>query len=277
MADVVIYHNPDCGTSRNALAMIRHAGIEPEVVEYLTTPPTKARVRELAYLMGLTVRDMIRERGTPFTELNLGRPSLDEEDLLEAIEAHPILMNRPIVVTPTRVKLCRPSDTVLDLLSSVPLGDFDKDDGTPFLRDTEIAGSNDDLQDAMTNVVLPTDDLTDPGQTFYRYNLLGGLTVGYGGFFLAGHDVLLRSVARTERSDRRVGPTLVQLLMSRAFDRGGRQAFALTKSPQARSFFESQGFTELDRASAPPSIQSTRQMTSLCPSSATLLTRRMSL
>ncbi|MCJ2087722.1 arsenate reductase (glutaredoxin) [Methylobacterium sp. E-005] len=126
--DVVIYHNPDCGTSRNALAMIRNAGVEPHVIEYLKTPPTRAMVRRLAARAGITVRDLLRETGTPYAALNLGDPALTEDKLLDAIAAHPILMNRPVVVSPKGVRLCRPSEAVLDLLP-VQGGEFVKEDG----------------------------------------------------------------------------------------------------------------------------------------------------
>lgn len=126
--DVVIYHNPDCGTSRNTLAMIRGAGIEPHVVEYLKTPPNRILVRQLAERAGLTVRDLLREKGTPFSELGLADPHLTDDQLLDAIEAHPILLNRPLVVTPQGVALCRPSEAVLDLLPAQQ-GEFVKEDG----------------------------------------------------------------------------------------------------------------------------------------------------
>ncbi|GJD72688.1 arsenate reductase (glutaredoxin) [Methylobacterium sp. J-043] len=126
--DVVIYHNPDCGTSRNTLALIRNAGIEPHVIEYLKTPPSRVMVRQLAERAGLTVRDLLREKGTPYADLGLGDPSLTDDRLLDAIEAHPILLNRPLVVTPQGVALCRPSEAVLDLLPAQQ-GEFVKEDG----------------------------------------------------------------------------------------------------------------------------------------------------
>ena len=126
--DVVIYHNPECGTSRNTLAMIRNTGIEPHVIEYLKTPPNRALVKQLVARAGLSVRDVLREKGTPYTELGLGDPALTDEQLLDAIEAHPILMNRPLVVSPRGVRLCRPSEAVLDLLP-VQQGEFVKEDG----------------------------------------------------------------------------------------------------------------------------------------------------
>ena len=126
--DVVIYHNPDCGTSRNTLAMIRNAGIEPHVVEYLKTPPSRALLVQLLARAGLGTRDVLREKGTPFAELGLGDPALTDAQLLDAIEAHPILINRPLVVSPKGVRLCRPSEAVLDLLP-VQQGEFVKEDG----------------------------------------------------------------------------------------------------------------------------------------------------
>jgi arsenate reductase len=127
--DVVIYHNPACGTSRNTLALIRHVGIEPHVVEYLNTPPSRALVAQLVERMGGSARDILREKGTPYAELGLDDAALSDDQLLDAIEAHPILMNRPIVVSPLGVKLCRPSETVLDLLPQEGLKPFTKEDG----------------------------------------------------------------------------------------------------------------------------------------------------
>ncbi len=126
--DVVIYHNPDCGTSRNTLAMIRNAGVEPHLIEYLKTPPSRRMIRQLADRAGLTLREALREKGTPFAELDLGAPSLSDEALLDAIDTHPILLNRPFVVTPKGVRLCRPSERVLDLLPP-QRGEFRKEDG----------------------------------------------------------------------------------------------------------------------------------------------------
>lgn len=131
--DIVIYHNPGCGTSRNTLALIRHAGIEPHVVEYLKTPPTRAMLQYLIARMGIPVRALLREKGTPFAELGLADPSLHDDALLDAMLAHPILINRPIVVTPAGVRLCRPSEAVLDLLPGEGLGEFRKEDGEPVL------------------------------------------------------------------------------------------------------------------------------------------------
>ncbi len=118
MSPVTIYHNPACGTSRNVLAFIRQAGIEPEVIEYLKTPPSKDQLRELLARMHIPVRELLREKGTPYAELGLGDPKWGDEQLLDFIVEHPILMNRPVVVTPTAARLCRPSETVLELLAA---------------------------------------------------------------------------------------------------------------------------------------------------------------
>lgn len=126
--DIIIYHNPACGTSRNTLAMIRNAGVEPHVIEYLKTPPSRAMVQDLVARMGIPLRALLREKDTPFAELGLGDESLTEEQLLDAIAAHPVLMNRPVVVSPKGVRLCRPSEAVLDLLPA-QLGAFVKEDG----------------------------------------------------------------------------------------------------------------------------------------------------
>lgn len=126
--DVIIYHNPDCGTSRNTLAMIRNAGIEPHVIEYLKTPPSRTMLKQLIARMGISVRALLREKGTPYGELGLADPSLTDEQLLDAMQAHPILINRPIVVAPKGVRLCRPSEQVLDLLPP-QRSEFVKEDG----------------------------------------------------------------------------------------------------------------------------------------------------
>lgn len=126
---VTIYHNPDCGTSRNTLAILRHAGVEPNVVEYLKTPPSKEELRKLLADAGLSVRDALREKGTPYGELNLADPKWTDEELLDFVGKHPILMNRPLVVTPLGAKLCRPSEVVLEILPVGKMPDHVKEDG----------------------------------------------------------------------------------------------------------------------------------------------------
>ena len=126
---VTIYHNPDCGTSRNTLAMIRQSGAEPEVVEYLKNPPDRARLLELIAAMQMPVRALLREKGTPFKELQLADPKWTDDELVDFMLTNPILINRPIVVTPKGVKLCRPSEVVLDILPNPHIGRFKKEDG----------------------------------------------------------------------------------------------------------------------------------------------------
>ena len=126
---VTIYHNPACGTSRNTLGLICNAGIEPEVIEYLKTPPTRAELVSLIGRMGIRPRDLLRQKGTPYAEHGLDDPNLTDDELIDAMIEHPILINRPVVVTPRGVKLCRPSEDVLDILPEPQLGAFRKEDG----------------------------------------------------------------------------------------------------------------------------------------------------
>lgn len=126
---VTIYHNPDCGTSRNTLAMIRQSGVEPVLVEYLTTPPSRERIMQLVTAAGLRLRDAIRQKDTPYADLGLADPALGDDALLDAIAAHPILLNRPFVETPLGTRLCRPSEVVLDILENPAIGPFTKEDG----------------------------------------------------------------------------------------------------------------------------------------------------
>lgn len=129
--DIIIYHNPACGTSRNALAMIRNAGIEPHVIEYLKTPPSRALLVDLIARAGMTARDLLRQKDTPYAALGLDDATLSDDALVDAMMAHPILINRPLVVSPLGVKLCRPCEAVLDLLPTRQRGAFAKEDGEP--------------------------------------------------------------------------------------------------------------------------------------------------
>lgn len=129
MSNVTIYHNPACGTSRNTLAMIRNAGIDPTVIDYLKNPPSRETLVELIGKSGLSVREVLRQKGTPYAELKLDDPALTDDQLIDAMIAHPILMNRPFVVTALGVRLCRPSEVVLDILPCPQLGPFTKEDG----------------------------------------------------------------------------------------------------------------------------------------------------
>ena len=132
-ATITIFHNPGCGTSRNTLALIRNSGVEPVVVEYLKSPPGRAKLVELIAAMGMPVRDMLRQKGTPYDELKLSDPKWCDDELIDFMVEHPILMNRPIVVTPHGSRLCRPSEVVLDILPSPQLAPFAKEDGEPVI------------------------------------------------------------------------------------------------------------------------------------------------
>ena len=129
MASITIYHNPACGTSRNTLALIRNSGAEPEVIEYLKTPPTKVQLQQLLAAMGIGARALLREKGTPYAELGLADAKWSDDELLDFVVQHPILMNRPVVVTPLGAKLCRPSEAVLDILPDAQRAAFSKEDG----------------------------------------------------------------------------------------------------------------------------------------------------
>ncbi len=129
MADVTIFHNPECGTSRNTLELLRHAGIQPTVIEYLQTPPSRDKLRALVKAMGISPRELLREKGTPYSALNLGDPKWTDEELLDFMHQHPILMNRPVVETPLGTRLCRPSEAVLEILPAPKVAPFTKEDG----------------------------------------------------------------------------------------------------------------------------------------------------
>jgi arsenate reductase len=135
MSKITIYHNPACGTSRNTLALIRNSGVEPEVIEYLKTPPSKERLQQLLADMGLGARALLRQKGTPYDELGLADPKWTDDELLDFVVQHPILLNRPVVVTPLGAKLCRPSEAVLELLVNPQMGAFSKEDGEAVVND----------------------------------------------------------------------------------------------------------------------------------------------
>jgi arsenate reductase len=275
-ARVTIYHNPGCGTSRNVLALIQASGIEPVIVDYLNHPPEAQTLRSLADQAGLSIRDMLRIKGTPYMELGLDAPNLDDDHLLEQMQRHPILINRPFVAASTGVRLCRPSDLVFDLLPRSRSANLAKEDGSLVLVDTPVAGADPQLHAALIEAGLPTGDLSQPGRRFFRYETLADDGVGFAGFELYGRDVLLRSlVVPAAQRKQGMGRSILALLTRRAFDAGARKAWLLTTT--ASGFFERGGFKPADRESAPTSILGTRQATGLCPASAALLSRSISL
>lgn len=269
---VVIYHNPDCGTSRNTLALIRHYGFAPVVVEYLKTPPTRAELTDLIARAGLSVRAILRRKGTPYDELGLDDQGLSDGDLLDAMMAHPVLINRPFVVTPKGVALCRPSDVAADLLPDTLIANLLKEEGAPFLKDRLIAADNVGLAAALAAEGLPVDDLTEAGRIFYTFSTLDGASVGYGGYEPLGEHVLLRSIAVLPAfRGKGLGRNIVPLLLYHAYREGARTAWLLTDT--AAPFFEKIGFKVVDRQAAPAAVLATRQAASLCPASALLLSR----
>jgi arsenate reductase len=272
MPPVTIYHNPDCGTSRNTLALLRHADVELRVVEYLKTPPSRDALRSLIERAGLSVRDVVRKKGTPYGELGLA--GKDDGALLDAMMAHPILINRPIVESDKGVALCRPSDIVLDLLPRLPAADLVKEEGVPFLYDEKMPGSNPALVKALKAEDLPVGDVEEPNRTFFVYRTLGGVVVGFAGYELYGADVFLRSiVVAPEARSKGIGRNLLPLLLYRAFRQGAREAWLLTM--HAAGYFEKTGFKRRARDEAPPAILETRQAKSLCPSGAILMSKEI--
>lgn len=268
---ITIYHNPDCGTSRNTLKLIRHFGIDPTVIEYVKAPPSRDELVAILAKAGLSPRDVVRKKGTPYAELGLD--GVDDAALLDAMIAHPILINRPLVVTDEGAALCRPSDVVLDVLPVMTANDAFKEEGVSFLKDARIAADDAGLIAALKGADLPVDDLGDANRTFYVYRSLAGAVLGYGGYERYGTDVFLRSVVVMERG-KGIGRNLIPLLLYRAYREGARTAWLLTTS--AADFFDKLKFLRRDRAEAPAAILATRQAQSLCPASAVLFSKKIS-
>lgn len=270
--NIKIYHNPDCGTSRNVLALLRETGTEPAIIEYLATPPDRQTLETLIADAGLTVRGALRTKSAPYKDLGLDDPALTDAQLIDHMLQHPILINRPFVVTELGTGLCRPSDLVLDLLEPDLAVDLSKEEGVPFLRDERIAGDDPGFVTTLLKARLPIDDLAEGGRALYDYHTLDGHLIGYGGFERYGQDVLLRSVVvpAAERN-KGIGRNLLALLQRRAYDQGARQAWLLTET--AAPFFERTGFKAVPRERGPQAILATRQARNLCPASAMLMTR----
>ena len=273
---VTIYHNPDCGTSRNVLALLREAGENPLVIEYLQNPPDRATLERLIADSRMAVRDMLRTKGTPYKELGLDDPAVSDAELIDAMLAHPILINRPIVVTPQGTRLCRPSDAAAGLLASMPDREILKEEGAPFIVARRIAGDNAEFVQALRDADLPINDLSESGRSFFTFSTLAGVHLGYGGFEQYGRDVLIRSlVVVSDQRGKGIGRNVLAVLLREAFDAGARTGWLLTMNESA--FFEKSGFKPVSRDAAHASILATRQATDLCPSSAVLLSRAITL
>ncbi|MFN0263093.1 arsenic resistance N-acetyltransferase ArsN2 [Tepidamorphus sp. 3E244] len=272
----VIWHNPDCGTSRNVLHILRESGEEPDVVLYRETPPPRAEIARVVAASGMALRDAMRRKGTPFEELGLDDAALGDEDLLDAIEKHPILLNRPFVQTEQGVALCRPAERVFDLVTRDIPANLTRTDGSPLVIDREIASGETGLAEALAAELLPTGDLADTGTRFFAYATPDGIHVGYGGFEGHGRGALIRSVVIDKaRRGQGLGKLAVAMLLRRAFDAGARTAWLLTET--AADSFASCGFTPAARDEAPAAISETRQFVDLCPQSATLMRKIISL
>lgn len=273
---ITIYHNPECGTSRNVLALLLEAGEEPQVIEYLKTPPDRATLERLVSDAGMAVRDVLRIKGTPYKELGLDDPAFTDAQLIDAMLAHPVLINRPIVVTPRGTRLCRPADAVVDLLMQTPKREIMKEEGVQFIVARAIPGDDRTFAQMLRDAELPVDDLTGPGRMFFAFSTLAGVHVGYGGFEQYGSDALIRSIVVVqEHRGTGIGRNLLAVLLREAFDAGARTAWLLTTDAQA--FFMKTGFKSVTRDSAPAPILATRQAAELCPSAASLLMRTITL
>ncbi|MBN3755558.1 arsenate reductase (glutaredoxin) [Paraburkholderia sp. Tr-20389] len=273
---ITIYHNPDCGTSRNVLALLREADENPLVIEYLQNPPDRATLERLIADSGMAVRDVLRVKGTPYKELRLGDPALSDARLIDAMLAHPILINRPFVVTPRGTRLCRPSDEVVGLLGITPEREILKEEGVPFVVGRPISGDDPGFVQALRDAELPSVDLKEPGRSFFAFSTLTGSHLGYGGFEQFGQDGLIRSlVIASEHRGKGIGRNVLAVLLRAAFDAGSRTAWLLTTNESA--FFEKSGFKPVNRGAAPAAIVGSRQAADLCPSSAVLLSRAITL
>jgi arsenate reductase len=276
MSTFTIFHNPDCGTSRNTLALLRAAGAEPTVIEYLKTPPDRATLLSLVARLGMPVRDVLRRKGTPYDALGLDAAHWTDEQLIDQVLAHPILMNRPIVVAPRGVRLCRPSDLAVGLLPDDAHVTLRKEDGTAFLSESAIDAADPALAAALREAGLPTGDLAEPGRRFFAYDALDGTRLGYGGIEPLGADALLRSLVVLPAARRQgAGAGIVALLQRQAFDAGARRAWVLTTD--AAAYFERAGYQPVASDAAPAAVLATRQATGLCPASAVLLQRKLAL
>ncbi len=270
--NVTVFHNPKCGTSRNTLALIRHFGIDARVIEYLNAPPARAELEALLREAKLTPHDVVRRKEAPYKDLGLDKA--DSAALLDAMMAHPILINRPIVATDHGVVLARPSDVVLDVLPRMPATDAFKEEGAHFLRDEPVTGRDPALIAALKAADLPVDDLDEPNRNFFSYRSLAGTLLGFGGYELYGDVAFLRSiVVLPEGRSKRTGRNLVPLLTYRAARQGARAAWLLTTT--APDFFEKIGFKRRTREEAPAAVLATRQAQSLCPASAVVMSRSL--
>ena len=273
----VIWHNPDCGTSRNVLRVLKASGCAPDIVDYRETPPDHAMLARMIAAAGLRVRDAVRRRGTPFDEMGLGAENVSDADLLDAMVTTPILINRPFVRTLRGTALCRPADTVFALIDRGWPRGLTREKGAPFVIAERRAPDAIDLVAALHRAELPIEDLGGANKHFFSYATPDARRAGYAGFELPGdHHALLRSlVVPPTRRGEGLGRTIVPLALRAAHDAGARTAWLLTETAE-RTFAEL-GFEAVDRDEAPEAVRSTAEFATLCPDTAVLMRRPITL
>ncbi|MDR1828882.1 MAG: arsenic resistance N-acetyltransferase ArsN2 [Methylobacteriaceae bacterium] len=272
---VTLYHNRNCGTSRAVLALIRAAGIEPLVVEYLKTPPSRATLAALVKRSGLPARALLRQKEALFRELRLGDPALSNETALDALAAHPALLNRPVVVSDRGVVIARPPDAALAVLPQLPRERLLKENGVPYLKLTAIPAADSAFRDALAAEHLTVDDLGEPNQMFFAAATLDDVVVGYGGYQRRGSLALLRSLTVLPGfRGKHLGASLTALILHRALMQDRlTEAWLLTMT--AAPFFRKIGFKTMDRKDVPEDIRGSTQFSSLCPVSSTLMRKAL--
>lgn len=272
---VTIYHNPDCGTSRNVLAALERLGLQAQVIEYLKTPPDAQTLASLIKAAGISVRDAIRVKGTPYKELGLDGGHWSDAKLIEQMVQHPILINRPIVSTEQGVQLCRPSDVILDLVDVPDQLSLQKEEGVPFLRDARVLATDPALGQALVACNLASDRHESATQ-FFQYSSTDGVGLAHAGMDVAGEHAVIHSVVVDyERRRQGLGRNVLALLLRRAFEQGARHAWVVTGT--AGGFFESSGFRESAPETAPQDIQASPSMHQRSAAGATLYSRKISL
>ncbi len=274
--DLIVYHDAQCAGSHEVLALIRHAGLEPHVIEPARSPPAQGLLEELARRARVPLAALLwaseaplADAGTPASAMPPAARATDDDAGGHTLQEGATLCT-PLVVSPLGVRLCRPAERVLELLPAPPTSDLDRTDGAPFLRDEQVAAAEPRLAKALREAGLPTDDLRGSPGRFFAFRTLGGTLAGYGGYEAFGAEALLRSlVVRPQLRGRGAGRAMVRLLMSRAREDGAARAWLLTEG--AAGFFERLGFVAAARAQAPAAIRQTPQAATLCPAAARLL------
>lgn len=272
----VIWHNPECGTSRNVLHVLQACDLDPLIVDYRQKPPDRETLMQAIADAGMSVHDAIRQRGTPYAELGLDDPALDDDALLDAMLRDPILINRPFVRTDKGVALCRPADRVFDLLDGPFPADLTRTDAAPFVICGTIDATDRGFVAALEAEGLPVSDLAGSSGRYLSYATLDGTVIGYGGFELYGSDALIRSVVVLPQArGLGHGKAIVPRLLRRAFDFGARNAWLLTET--AGPAFTKLGFSDVPRERAPDAIRDSQEFSTLCPASATLMRKTIGL